>query len=776
MAGGGDPAQLPPSNGGEFLLSLLHKSQHPSQSQLQPTLTHQQQSLNIDPAVAAVGPTIPIAPPWSSSGRDHEPHQPPWPNVISPYLHNFPGFPQNPFPHPRVPGNQFSGNSVPVVNQGVFGDDRRRIEFSGFDGGGNRLDAFVQKENQQEQKLKFGSFPSDIQSLDILANANSVLNPKFNSSKVRELALGNGSYNGFDRNRKKDPKANTNSNLNLNAVRHANYGPHEQEERGSRWGKNHHSGNYQSMASPDTRGPPPGFQNQPKGRATWDFGNRMGLSHNEDRGANFRGLGDRNVSSTLEKGSVRRVSAGGSKIRGHVSHEMRLPEQLDHPGPPTGSNLPSVSASDFEESMLNSQNDITESGGRNKYLGLDKNRNEDDPQHGRGGGELDDLGEQLVDSLLVEGASEDKKKSRQHRSSREKDSRSDLRGQQLLSQRMRIYKRQMICRSDIDQLNAPFLAIYETLKPAEEEKAKQKQLLTLLETLVSKEWPTARLYLYGSCANSFGVSKSDIDVCLAIEEADVDKSKILLKLADILQADNLQNVQALTRARVPIVKLMDPVTGILCDICINNVLAVVNTKLLRDYAQIDERLRQLTFIVKHWAKSRGVNETYQGTLSSYAYVLMCIHFLQQRRPAILPCLQEMETTYSVTVDEVKCAYFDQVEKLGDFGRRNSETIAQLVWAFFNYWAYRHDYANAVISVRTGSLLSKQEKDWTRRIGNDRHLICIEDPFETSHDLGRVVDKYSIKVLREEFERAAHIMQYDPNPCVKLFECFHSRPT
>ena len=101
----------------------------------------------------------------------------------------------------------------------------------------------------------------------------------------------------------------------------------------------------------------------------------------------------------------------------------------------------------------------------------------------------------------------------------------------------------MICRRDIDSLNVPFLAIYESLIPPEEEKVKQKQLLTLLEKLVCKEWPKARLYLYGSCANSFGVSKSDIDVCLAIEEADMDKSQILMKLADILQSDNLQNVQ-----------------------------------------------------------------------------------------------------------------------------------------------------------------------------------------------------------------------------------------
>ncbi len=75
--------------------------------------------------------------------------------------------------------------------------------------------------------------------------------------------------------------------------------------------------------------------------------------------------------------------------------------------------------------------------------------------------------------------------------------------------------------------------------------------------------------------------------------------------------------QALTHARVPIVKFTDPVTRISCDIC-------VNSKLLHDYSQVDPRLRQLAFLVKHWAKCRQVNETYRGTLSSYAYVFLPI--------------------------------------------------------------------------------------------------------------------------------------------------------
>ena len=78
------------------------------------------------------------------------------------------------------------------------------------------------------------------------------------------------------------------------------------------------------------------------------------------------------------------------------------------------------------------------------------------------------------------------------------------------------------------------------------------------------------------------------------------------------------------------------------DLTVNHMLAIVNTKLLRDYAAIDERLAQLVFVVKHWAQRRQINDAYRGTLSSYCYALMCIAHLQHRQPPILPCLQELQ--------------------------------------------------------------------------------------------------------------------------------------
>ncbi|PIN06535.1 Polynucleotide adenylyltransferase [Handroanthus impetiginosus] len=716
----GRGGEAPPANGGEFLLQLLRNppnSNPPTPLPPQP----QQQTFSQDPAVAAVGRTIPTLPlphaAFPSNGPDFPYY--PWNHSPPPPFapHNY--FQQNPNANPNLnpdfsspPGgfNYTSHQSNLQSNRIPLSEDTRKL--------GSYGDNFKPSvARQQEQNLVFGSLTAD-------ALRQGLYQKNKLGNSYMEEAL------GMDRNLNRSRINSIEVNGNARGSSSVSRGYEQERSTNSSNGRNQRDNGISRAVAP-----PPGFSSYVQN-----------LRNRES--AYGRRISDHNVDK-------------GKRNSGDFHKNVGLSNQLDSPGPPAGSSLQSVLAFDIEESMMEFHGENGENNEDLRYVGQGKMNRELDRT------EMDDLEDQLVDSLGLEDESGEKSDKKKHH--RDKDYRSDKRGKWIMSQRMRIVKRQTACRSDIERLNDSFLAVFASLIPADEEKVKQKQLLTVLEKLVGKEWPEARLYLYGSCANSFGFPKSDIDVCLVMELGDIDKSEVLLKLADILQSDNLQNVQALTRARVPIVKLMDPITSISCDICVNNVLAVVNTKLLHDYAQIDVRLRQLAFIVKHWAKSRGVNETYQGTLSSYAYVLMCIHFLQQRRPAILPCLQAMEVTYVATVDSVECAYFDQVDKLQSFGSRNGEKIGQLVWAFFHYWAYCHDYANDVISVRTGSTLSKRAKDWTRRVGNDRHLICIEDPFEISHDLGRVVDKYSIRVLREEFERAAEIMQYDPNPSVTLFE-------
>ena len=315
-------------------------------------------------------------------------------------------------------------------------------------------------------------------------------------------------------------------------------------------------------------------------------------------------------------------------------------------------------------------------------------------------------------------------------------------------------------------------ALVQTLQPSERDTARQIECFSRLRALLLREWQDGELHMYGSCANGFGGPSSDIDTCLALRWADTPERKrsVVQRIAELAsEAGGYSDILALTHARMPVAKLHDTVTGVSADVCVNNFLAVCNTRMLRDYAGLDVRMRQLGYLVKHWAKKRGVNEPYTGTLSSYCYILMCIHLLQTRTPPVLPCLQAAEHTFSRDIDGLRVGYNDDARRWRDYGARNQESLAQLLHAFFDYWAWRHDYGGAVVCVRSGSIVTKRRKGWTTRVGTERHLICVEDPFETSHDLGRVVDKRSIFVLRDEFERAERILRTDPDPLPALFD-------
>ena len=61
-------------------------------------------------------------------------------------------------------------------------------------------------------------------------------------------------------------------------------------------------------------------------------------------------------------------------------------------------------------------------------------------------------------------------------------------------------------------------------------------------------------------------------------------------------------------AKVPIVKIWDPELSVACDMNVNNTLAIENTRMIKTYVDIDDRVRPLAMVVKHWAKQRLLND------------------------------------------------------------------------------------------------------------------------------------------------------------------------
>eukprot|EP00887_Chlorella_sp_A99_P002114 scaffold21.g2114.t1 len=339
----------------------------------------------------------------------------------------------------------------------------------------------------------------------------------------------------------------------------------------------------------------------------------------------------------------------------------------------------------------------------------------------------------------------------------------------------------------LPELDTSLRALADSLMPTEAERQQQMAAFGAVKATLLQRWPGARVHLFGSVANGLSVRhNNDIDVCLEIkldgseEEQQAAKSELAVAVGELAEGAGMAEVLALPKARVPVVKFVVPATSTKVDVTVNNLLACVNTKLLADYATIDPRLAQLVALVKHWAKQRAVNDSYRGTLSSYCYVLMAIYHLQAspvsgtRQPPVLPVLQALPATFRRQVGSWLCEFCDDVASLAGFGTANTETLAELLWSFFEYWAYRHDWAHGVLSIRAGGLLTKEDKGWTRRVGSERHLVSVEDPFEISHDLGRTVDRQTRQVLHKEFIRAATVLRDEEDPLDALFQPYAAR--
>jgi terminal uridylyltransferase len=218
--------------------------------------------------------------------------------------------------------------------------------------------------------------------------------------------------------------------------------------------------------------------------------------------------------------------------------------------------------------------------------------------------------------------------------------------------------------------------------------------------------------------------------------------------------------------------------GIQCDINFFNPLGIHNTQMLRCYSKCDPRVRPMVLFIKSWAKQRKINSSYSGTLSSYGYVLMVLHYLVNvARPPVLPNLQheaEADGVPPTIIDGHEVCFFDRediIETRASQGvvTQNKESLGNLLVGFFRYYAVNQGgffWTKDVLSLRTqGGLLSKDQKGWTgaKTEHNDnkevrhRYLFAIEDPFETTHNVARTVTHNGIVTIRDEFRRAWRII-------------------
>ncbi|XP_054983176.1 terminal uridylyltransferase 7 isoform X2 [Sorex araneus] len=295
---------------------------------------------------------------------------------------------------------------------------------------------------------------------------------------------------------------------------------------------------------------------------------------------------------------------------------------------------------------------------------------------------------------------------------------------------------------------------YKDFSPTVLEDQAREHIRQNLESFIRQEFPGTKLSLFGSSKNGFGFKQSDLDVCMTInghETAEgLDCVKTIEELARVLKKHSgLRNILPITTAKVPIVKFFHLRSGLEVDISLYNTLALHNTRLLSAYSAIDPRVKYLCYTMKVFTKMCDIGDASRGSLSSYAYTLMVLYFLQQRSSPVIPVLQE--PTY-----------------WPEYGK-NTESVGQLWLGLLRFYTEEFDFKEHVISIRRKSLLTTFKKQWTSK------YIVIEDPFDLNHNLGAGLSRKMTNFIMKAFINGRRVFGIPvkgfPRDCPSKMEYF-----
>lgn len=259
-----------------------------------------------------------------------------------------------------------------------------------------------------------------------------------------------------------------------------------------------------------------------------------------------------------------------------------------------------------------------------------------------------------------------------------------------------------------------FLQLYEQESISPQLSRRHERIVRDLTEIIKSAGINCQLQLFGSIVNDLGSRDSDLDICMTLEGdstgKDVDCVDILTQVNAILSNNKRVNsLESILSARVPILKFKFDQIDV--DLSMYNLCALHNSKLLKTYARFDKRVAQLSFLVKRYAKCCGIADASKGCLSSYAWTLLVIHYLQHTSPPILPVLQECGEGEKKPLIGV-CGWnvwFNNDVKSYKMQENNS-SLTQLFKGFFLYYG-NFDFSRYVVSIRKSTLITRYRKNW-----------------------------------------------------------------
>lgn len=166
------------------------------------------------------------------------------------------------------------------------------------------------------------------------------------------------------------------------------------------------------------------------------------------------------------------------------------------------------------------------------------------------------------------------------------------------------------------------------ISPTEQDKQMREAVVARVETVIRNCYPDAEVCIFGSCSTGLNLPNSDIDLlcyCPAIHELTL----INRLTSELVRSGICASIEPIKSAKCPIIKLCDKQTNIQVDISFNRENGIYCVQLVKQLKRKYPELRHLLLVLKCFLKSRQLNETYTGGMSSFLLTILVVSHLQR---------------------------------------------------------------------------------------------------------------------------------------------------
>ncbi|KAI8626010.1 hypothetical protein F5Y19DRAFT_237576 [Xylariaceae sp. FL1651] len=283
------------------------------------------------------------------------------------------------------------------------------------------------------------------------------------------------------------------------------------------------------------------------------------------------------------------------------------------------------------------------------------------------------------------------------------------------------------------RLHKEITDFYEYVRPREFEEKVRRDMVSKLEALIRKKWFDAKVLPFGSFMSGLYLPTADMDIAICSQSfingksALYDKKKYLWNLKYHLEMNKVafrNEIEAVTKAKVPLLKYTDDYTGLKVDISFEKLDGQKAIKTFLKWKKQYPAMPPLVAIIKHFLLMRGLNEPVNGGIGGFSVICMVVHLLQQ-------------------MPQVQSGSMKPEEHLGE-----------VLMEFLYYYGKKHNYEQVAISMNPPRLLNKAQANTIVYRNHDR--LSIIDPNNPDNDIAGGSSNYF--VIKDCFSKSYDTLQ------------------